>query len=94
MPPKDAHFSSLRIAIGAFHLRAIPLGDGRMAYDIRDRLFSGSALRGDADATSTTDDILLELADHTIVYPSRATETVSISIIAQEARLGMIPLDD
>jgi len=93
-PTQNAHAALLRIAIGSFHVRVLPIAPGHIAYDVMDRVFSGSALRADDEAEDTTSDVLLDLADHTIVYPSYATGTVSISIIAQEARLGMTLFED
>lgn len=93
-PPKDAHADLLRVAVGCFHMRVLPIAPGHVAYDVMDRVFSGSALRADGYAEDTTNDVLFNLPDHTIVYPSRATDTVSISIIAQEARLGMTLFED
>ena len=79
-PPPTAHIcGSARVALGAFFVEVLPLGEGRVAYLAQDRLFTGRP-PGKAEPA------LLHLPADTIVYPSRVEGAVGISTVGQERR--------
>jgi len=81
----------LRVALGAFHLHAVPFGQDsdRVAWSVVDRVFTGVGLwAGGPTARSPgaapTPPAVLELHEETLVYPGLRSAGLTVSTIDQE----------